>query len=76
MGGSKCIRTIGMCLRTSSMSFVEGFIVLCAYLGESTIGGTTVQYIHHRYQIMVHTDVIHTYIADHGPYILYIPYGP
>ena len=27
------------------MSFVERFITLCPYLGESTIGGSTVLYV-------------------------------
>ena len=35
-GGSKCIRTIG------KQIFVERSIILCPYLGGSTIGGSTV----------------------------------
>ena len=40
MEGSKCI--VGIILRPQIVSFVERFIILCPYLGESTTGGFTV----------------------------------
>ena len=40
LGGCKCIA--GIILRPSAMSFLERFIVLCPYLGETTIIGSTV----------------------------------
>ena len=42
-GRLKCIRTIGKRIfGPQAVSFVERFIVLCPYLGESTIAGSTV----------------------------------
>ena len=38
--GSKCI--VGIILGPQVVSFVETFIILCPYLGESAIGGSTV----------------------------------
>ena len=38
--GSKCM--VGIILGLSVVSFVERFIILCPYLGESTIGGSAV----------------------------------
>ena len=42
LGGAKCLSiTVKKCLGPHAMSFVERFIILCPYLGESTIRGST-----------------------------------
>ena len=41
-GGSKCIVEIIMGPQCHVMSFVERFIILCPYMGESTIRGSTI----------------------------------
>ena len=43
LGGAKCIKTIQrIYFGLQAVSFVERFIVLCPYFGESTIRGSTV----------------------------------
>ena len=53
MGGLECIVVI--ILGPQVMSFVERFIILCPYLGEFTIGGSTVLEPAHNDHCIKHT---------------------
>ena len=60
LGDSRCI--VGIMLRPQVVSFVERFITLCPYLGESTIRGSTLLCTVHTYVVWRFSYNTYTYV--------------